>query len=391
MYTFERAIVSSVLNSLKLPKKLIHILVGPRQVGKTTASMQIAKKWEGPIITISADTPLPPDHTWLISHWNNALLKPGCLLIIDEIQKVNGWNETIKMLWDKTQLDNSDLNVILLGSSALLLQKGFAESLSGRFLLHRCLHWSYNEMKCAFGATIDEWFYYGGYPGAFVLRDHPQVWSQYIRDSLIETVLARDILQMQTVTKPSLLRHLFMLAASYPSQILSYNKMLGQLQDAGNTTTLANYVKLLESAFLVSGLEQYKKDVHGKRGSSPKLIMWNNALVNALYSTSLSQLREDYTKWGRIVENAIGSIMLNRFQGTPFELYYWRQRDNEVDFIVKNSSSLYAIEIQAGKFECPKGMQNFLKLYPEAKPVFVGTGGIPFEEFLDGDLIRFFN
>lgn len=390
MHEYERTIVSSIFESLKLPKKLIHIIVGPRQVGKTTASVQIAKKWTGPVLQASADSPLPPDHTWLIAQWNRALLQPGCLLIIDEIQKVKGWNETIKMLWDKAILDNNDLQVILLGSSALLLQKGLTESLSGRFFLHRCMHWSFKEMHSAFGVSVIEWFYYGGYPGAFALKENPEIWTQYIRDSLIETVLARDILQIQTITKPSLLRHLFMLAAAYPAQLLSYNKMLGQLQDAGNTTTLAHYLNLLESAFLVSGLELYKSDSHGKRGSSPKLIIWNNALINSLYNPSFTQLQNDYKAWGRIVENAIGASLLNQFQGKPFELFYWRQRDKEVDFVVKGPNSLFAVEVQTGAFERPDGMNEFMKLFPTAKPVFIGAGGIPFEEFLDGDGMRFF-
>lgn len=390
MHTFERQVVCSVLNGLKLPKKLIHIMIGPRQVGKTTASLQIAKKWDGPVVSVSADSPLPPDYTWLTAHWRRALVQPGCLLIIDEVQKIAGWNETVKMLWDSAQKENKDIHVLLLGSSALLLQKGFSESLSGRFFLHRCMHWSYTEMHEAFGATVEDWFYYGGYPGAFVLKENSQMWMQYIRDSLIETVLSRDILQMQTVTKPALLRHLFMLAVSYPAQILSYNKMLGQLQDAGNTTTLAHYCTLLASAFLVSGLELFKKDSIRKRGSSPKLLIWNNALINSLYSSSFEILIEDHRKWGRIVENGIGGLLINRFQGTSFELFYWRQKDYEVDFVVKGIDSLYAVEVQYGQFESPAGMKKFIDLYPDAKPLFIGAGGIPFEEFLSGDVIRFF-
>ena len=196
---------------------------------------------------------------WRLVRAQAASTKKRVLLVLDEIQKVPGWSEVVKRLWDEEIRTGGKVRVLLLGSSALLVQRGLTESLAGRFFLHRCTHWSWSECRAAFGWTLDRWIYFGGYPGAAAMADDETTWKRYVADSLIETVLARDVLQMQTVTKPALLRHLFALAAQYPAQIFSYNKMLGQLHDAGNTVTLAAYLRLLETAFLASGLELYSK------------------------------------------------------------------------------------------------------------------------------------
>jgi predicted AAA+ superfamily ATPase len=385
MQKYHRPIVQQLLSRLKKSKDLLHIIVGPRQVGKTTAAQQLAALWDGPVISVAADGPIPPDYNWLEAQWNRASTGKNTLLIIDEIQKVTGWSETIKALRDTTLRENRGIAVVLLGSSALLLQKGLTESLAGRFLLYRCNHWGYAEMRTAFGYSLDEWIFFGGYPGTARFRDDTDVWAQYIRDSLIETVLARDVLQMHTIAKPALMRHLFMFASAYPAQIVSYNKMIGQLQDAGNTTTLAHYLTLLESAFLISGLEQFKPEGPRKRGSSPKLILWNNALVNAVLGRRFDVARNDHSLWGRLVENAVGGVLCSRFQGTPNELFYWRHRDAEVDFIVRGPHNIYAVEVQTSRFEPPHGMAAFKKSCPQAIPVYIGAGGIPLDEFFEKD------
>lgn len=383
-FIHKRAIVQTILSAINDEKKrLIRIIVGPRQVGKTTAALQIAEKWDGLIVNASADQPLPPGPEWIEMHWNRAATqrtkKP--LLILDEIQKVRGWSETIKALWDQESNRDDGIEVLLLGSSSLLIHKGCTESLAGRFFLYRCIHWQLGEMESAFSFDMDQWIYYGGYPGAAPLINDENVWSQYIRDALIETVLAKDVLQLQTVAKPALLRHLFMLSTSYPAQILSYNKMLGQLQDAGNTTTLAHYVKLLESAFLLSGLEIYRKGTRVKQGSSPKLILWNNALINAVVGMGFEQARNNHTWWGRLVENAVGAYLLSMFSGMPYSLYYWRQRNYEVDFVVETPLKTWAIEVKSGKQQTSRGLEMFLNNFPDVKPVTIGTGGINLREF----------
>ncbi len=389
-YPFERSIVQEILAGMKMPKKLLHIIIGPRQIGKTTAALQVAEKWKGPVINASADQPLPPGPEWIRGHWERAFSsaeteKKEVLLILDEIQKVQGWSETVKFLWDHTIQHYSKIQVLLLGSSSLLIQKGVSESLAGRFFLYRCTHWSMKEMASAFGWDFNMWLHFGGYPGAAQLAVDEKIWRQYVTDSLIETVLAKDVLQLQKVTKPALLRHLFLLACGHPAQILSYNKMLGQLHDAGNTTTLAHYVKLLEAAFLLSGLEQYKKGTLAKKGSSPKLILWDNALITAVTGFSLAKSKTDLSWRGRLVENAVGAHLLSSFSGFPYSVYYWRQRHDEVDFVVENPRKIIVIEVKTGRPEKTKGMQKFCATYPEAVPVIIGSGGIPLDMFFSND------
>lgn len=397
-YVYERPVVESVLQGLQAKKKLLQIITGPRQVGKTTSAMQIAEKWNGPVVNATADSPLPPGPEWIRSQWNLAMSKvkkdsegeKSVLLILDEVQKVKGWSEVVKELWDVESRKKEMINVIMLGSSSLLLQKGLSESLSGRFLLHRCAHWTFDEMEHAFSWDMDQWVFYGGYPGAAPLIDNEQMWSRYVTDSLIETVLAKDVLQLQTVAKPALLRHLFMLAVAQPAQILSYNKMLGQLQDAGNTTTLAHYLKLLESAFLISGLELFKQGINAKRGSSPKLIIWNNSLINAIYGEPFEKARKDYSRWGRLVENAVGAHLLNHLTGLPYSVSYWRKGALEVDFTVKTPRNLWAIEVKSGKSSNPKGLAAFCSLYSDAKPLTIGPQGMAFDEFFRTNPIELF-
>ncbi len=392
-YAYERPVVESVLRGMGLVKKLLHIITGPRQVGKTTAALQIAEKWKGPIVHASADLPLPPGPEWIRSQWERALFalkregRKHCdvLLILDEVQKVKGWSEVIKALWDEAIREKARIQVIILGSSSLLIQKGLSESLAGRFFLYRCAHWGLHEMEKAFSWDLDQWLFYGGYPGAAALIDHEEVWSRYVTDSLIETVLAKDVLQLQTVNKPALLRHLFMLSAVHPAQILSYNKMLGQLQDAGNTTTLAHYLKLLEAAFLISGLELYKGGRRQKRGSSPKIIIRNNGLINSLTGGFFLDAKHDFSWWGRLIENAVGAHLLNNLSGLPYSIYYWRYQSFEVDFVVKTPEGLWGIEVKSGKSQNPKGVAAFLKTYPHARTMIIGPQGMPFEEFFRND------
>ena len=389
-HPYQHPVVKEISAGLEKYTKVLHILVGPRQTGKTTAAEQIAGQWKGETVVAAADATLPPGGEWIQAQWDLALTKCGhrkkVLLVLDEIQKVHRWSEVIKMLWDRELKNPKGLSVLLLGSSALLVQKGLTESLAGRFFKHRCNHWSYPQMKEAFGWSLDEWIFFGGYPGSAQYRENEGNWKRYITDSLVETVLSRDVLQLQTVTKPALLRHLFGLAAAYPAQIFSYNKMLGQLQDAGNTTTLAHYLKLLESAFLASGLESYRSGKAGKRGSSPKLILWNNALVSAQRSLSFSQMKQDGSAWGRLVENAVGGHLLNRLNLPSDQVFYWRaDQDKEVDFIVKTPEKTWALEVKSGRKNKASGLEFFLKKNPKSKALIIGTGGMELEEFFKSD------
>jgi predicted AAA+ superfamily ATPase len=380
---FERPAVAALLSAFRRRQPLLQVLVGPRQVGKTTVAAQLAARLGWPSHTASADAPLPHPPEWIETQWRlaRAAGRGRVLLVLDEIQKVRGWSEVVKRLWDEELRTGARVRPLLLGSSALLVQKGLTESLAGRFFLHRCTHWSWPECRAAFGWPLERWLYFGGYPGAAAIAADEPAWKRYVTDSLIETVIARDVLQMQTVAKPALLRHLFALAAAYPAQILSYTKMLGQLQDAGNTVTLAGYLRLLETAFLASGLELHTRGQVRRRGSSPKLILWNNALVNAPSLLGFRQAQADGAWWGRLVENAVGAHLLNGLHGPQWDVAYWRANGDEVDFIVSRGARSWALEVKSGRGGKPAGVAAFRRRYPKAGVWLVGESGIPLAQF----------
>jgi uncharacterized protein len=382
---YKRQLYETLHAALSRPAPVIHVMIGPRQVGKTTIARQIQETINIPGIYASADSPVPLDAAWIETQWRRSIAEATTsgtpvLLILDELQKVRGWSETLKLIWDN-RTAGSDIRVLILGSSALMMQEGLTESLAGRFFLHRCSHWEYQECRTAFGWNLEQWMFFGGYPGAAAFTDNESDWKRYIIDSLIETVLARDVLQMSKVAKPVLLRHLFALAATLPAQCVSYTKMLGQLHDAGNTTTLAHYLKLLESAFLASGLELFSQGVQRKRGSSPKLVLWNNALVNALSTRSFADSLADTIWWGRLVENAVGAHLCNSLNSVEYSVTYWREGDYEVDYVVSRGRNIWAIEVKSGSSGKTAGLSRFRSRYPDAKALLVGAQGIPLEEF----------
>jgi predicted AAA+ superfamily ATPase len=388
--SYQRQLANTLRDVLARPISVIHVLVGPRQVGKTTIARQIENSLGIPAVYATADSPSQLDHSWIETQWRRAAAAASpqggpVLLILDELQKVRGWSETLKILWDG-RASGPEIRVLILGSSSLLMQEGLTESLAGRFFLHRCTHWGYPECRIAFGWSLEQWLYFGGYPGAAAFIFDEAAWKRYIADSLIETVLARDVLQMSRITKPTLLRHLFALAAALPAQMVSYNKMLGQLQDAGNTTTLAHYLRRLETAFLVSGLELFSRGVQRKRGSSPKLVLWNNALVNALSTRSFSDAIADTAWWGRLVENAVGAHLCNNLAPVEHSLTYWRSGISEVDYVVARGLDLWAIEVKSGRSGKTPGLIRFRSLYPKAKILLVGGSGIPLEDFFSRDI-----
>lgn len=334
-------------------------------------------------IYASADSALPVEPGWIETQWKRAEQKASetnnpVLLVLDEIQKVASWSEEIKWLWDQR---TSDIRLLILGSSALLIHQGLTESLAGRFFLNRFTHWDWQECADAFGWTLNDWLYFGGYPGGEVFRKNDFQWKQYITDALIDTVITKDVLQLNPITKPALLHNLFGLAATFPSQIFSYNKMLGQLQEAGNTTTVAHYLRILGQAYLVSGLELFSKGQIRKRGSSPKLILWNNALINGLSLKNQQQSQTDPVWWGRVVENAVGAYLLNSLAGRPISLTYWRKGPAEVDFVLHSGEQIVALEIKSGRQGKTSGLQAFKKEYKNASIRIIGANGIPLEAF----------
>ena len=223
--SYERPLLSTLRTELSRPTPVIHVLIGPRQVGKTTIAHQIQESIDISTVYATADSPVSLDSAWIETQWRRVVADSGpsggpILLILDEVQKVRGWSETLKLLWD-SRPEAPEIRVLILGSSSLLMQEGLTESLAGRFFLHRCNHWGYPECRTAFGWGLEQWIYFGGYPGAASFTDNELTWKRYITDSLIETVLARDVLQMSKIAKPALLRHLFALAATLPAQFVS--------------------------------------------------------------------------------------------------------------------------------------------------------------------------
>lgn len=371
------------------PRRHLQVVVGPRQVGKTTLVRWALDACGFPTHYASADEPGSLSSGWLRQQWEVARSRisgksrKGAVLAIDEIQKLPGWSEQVKRLWDEDSAARKGPKVVLLGSSPLLLQSGLTESLAGRFEAIRVPHWSLDEMKRAFGFNLDRFLVFGGYPGAAALVRDEARWSTYVRDSLIDTTLNLDVLQLSRVDKPALLRRMFEFACLHSGQQLSYQKMLGQLQDAGNTVTLAHYLRLLEAAGMVRGIEKFAGDAIRQRSSSPKLQVLNTALTAALTGQQPTRLLSSPDQRGRLVESAVGAHLANAAATGRCRLFYWRERNHEVDFVIERSGALIAIEVKSGRRrDGLPGIGAFLKLYPKARPLLVGADGIGVEEFL---------
>jgi predicted AAA+ superfamily ATPase len=383
-----QAIHHELLKRLKEKRRFVQVLAGPRQVGKTTVVRQVMEASLIPAHYASADEPILRDRTWLEQQWDIARLKAGetkngALLVLDEIQKVNEWSSLVKLLWDQDTHSGIHLKVVLLGSSPLLIQSGLTESLAGRFEVIPAPHWSFTEIREAFGWTLEQYLFYGAYPGAAELIDDPERWRRYILDSLIETTISRDILLLTRVDKPALLRRLFQLGCAYSGQILSYQKMIGQLTDAGNTTTLAHYLELLQGAGMLAGLSKFSGGQVRQRGSSPKLQVLNTALMSAQDHRSIKEARQDGDYWGRLVESCIGAHLVNSSFGTNISVTYWRERSHEVDFVLQQGKTTVALEVKSGaRRESLPGMDAFVRLFKPHRQLLVGGQGIPLEEFL---------
>ena len=394
---FVRAEYQEVKDRLEEPRMFIQVISGPRQVGKSTLVEQILDKTTLPFNSYSADAELNVSQSWISNVWDAARNEMDYrqeserILVIDEIQKIGNWSEVVKKEWDRDTKEKRNLKVLLLGSSRLLLQQGLTESLAGRFELIRMGHWSYREMKEAFGWTLDQYIYYGGYPGTAPLVSNEIRWKRYVKDSLIEAALSNDVLATTNVYKPALLKRLFELGCFYSGELLSLTKMMGQLQDKGNVTTLANYLQVLDECHLLAGLQKYSGDNARRYASVPKYQVYNNALMNVYATSSFEEQRLDLEKWGRLVESAIGSHLLNYADKLGYKVYYWRDKNNEVDFIIERNHKVWAIEVKSGKRSMNKGLGLFREAFHPYRAFVVGTDGISVEDFLSADLDAFFS
>lgn len=385
--SFIRTHYQQVADRLNEPRKLIQAIYGPRQVGKTTVVTQVLKDLKTTYLFESADD-TNSNPAWIDQQWNTArerlkqLESPNFILVIDEIQKIGNWSEAVKKNWDLDTKNGTPIKVLLLGSSRLLLQQGLTESLAGRFETIFMGHWSFSEMQSAFGWDANTYVWYGGYPGAASFINDPDRWRNYVSDSLIESSISRDILMLTRVDKPALMRKLFELGCSYSGQILSFTKIQGQLQDAGNTTTLSNYLHLLDTAGLLGGLEKFHQNQSPKRKSIPKFQVYNNALMTAHRSESLQEAIAKPELWGRMVESAIGAYLLNESLRDRFNVYYWRHRNHEVDFVLEQRGKVIGLEIKSGHRQKTSGMAAFQKEFKPDKIFLIGGTAMPWEEFL---------
>jgi predicted AAA+ superfamily ATPase len=393
---FERPHLQVLINRMQEPRKFIQVILGPRQVGKTTLVNQLVQKYPFGSIVVSADAIGAYNTYWLEQQWEIARIKLAqnggkeFLLVVDEIQKIDNWSEIVKSLWDQDTSNHIPLKLVVLGSSRLLIQQGLTESLAGRFETTFMSHWSYSEIQAAFGWNEQQYVYFGGYPGAASLVSDEQRWKQYVRESLIETSISKDILMLTRVDKPALMKRLFELSCNYSGQILSYNKMLGQLKDAGNSTTLSHYLSLLSTAGLVTGIEKYSNNIIRKKSSSPKFQVFNTSLISAQSNTSFEEAMGNPAIWGRLVESAVGAHLLNQSVSGDFALSYWREGNDEVDFVI-DQKQLIGIEVKSGTTQNTSGMAAFKKKFSPHKILLIGNTGLTWQAFLQmkkGDLFN---
>lgn len=377
------------------PRKFMQVVAGPRQVGKSTLVGQVLEQVSIAHVTEVADGVDPKDSDWIHRVWEAArttMMIRGIeeyLLVIDEVQKIENWSEMVKREWDADTRNRLNLKVVLLGSSRLLLKKGLTESLAGRYELIRMPHWSLREMRDAFGVTLDEYIYFGGYPGpAHMIKDERR-WRKYIKDLLVAPAIEKDVVMTSNIYKPALMKQLFEVGCSYSAEILSLTKLMGQLQDAGNVTTLAGYLEILDECALLTALKKYANDEARKRGSIPKYQVYNNALLTAYKGRGFVVDRTDTNAWGRWVESAVGAHLLSMANELDYDVYYWREpsrnkgeKDKEVDFIIDNGGEVTAIEVKSGRRGMNAGLPDFVEAFKPKRSFVVGTGGVSLEDFL---------
>lgn len=393
MAEYRRPLVSTLAARMLEPRRFIQMLVGPRQTGKSTAARQALDQVDLPrhVALASIDS---SSRDWLRAQWLHArnLIaegSPSALLVIDEVQLVSQWSAVVKELWDEDAWNGIDLRVVLTGSSSILLQRGLTEGLTGRFETIRSTHWEFSECQDAFGYSLDEFLFFGGYPGGAALKGDEQRWLGYLNDAVIEPSIAKDVIALEEVRKPVLMRKLFHLGAPYSGQELSYRKILGQLDDAGNATTIAHYLDLLDGAGLLCGLQKYDSKLIREKASSPRLMVYDTALMTATYGRYRGFLLTDPERKGHLVESAVGAFLLAQSKKQHFEVHWWREGSNEVDFVLTQGDEVIAIEVKSGRVKSLKGLTAFVNQVPHARTLIVGSSSCPLEAFLQGNVQLF--
>lgn len=395
---YQRKQYNTLYSRMREKRRFIQVIMGPRQVGKSTLMKQVVNALDIPFVFYPADAVPATQLSWISDCWNAARAKMRVeglgelILVIDEIQKITGWSEVVKKEWDTDTFYDVNLKVILLGSSRVMLDKGLADSLEGRFERIILSHWSFAEMRDAFGFTLDQFIYYGAYPGAAELIGDEDRWRDYITGSIVDATINKDILVNEKIAKPALLRQTFELSAAYSGMELSYNKMIGQLQDAGNTTTLAGYLNLLSQAGLVCALNKYAVDLARKKNSVPKHQVYNNALKNIYCEKPFADAVQDRALWGRLFESAIGAHIMSYAYAGDYKVYYWRTKPGcEVDYVLEKKGRVIAIEVKSNCDPGNDGLSEFKVQYKPFLALVVGDGGMKAEDFLSinpADLFR---
>lgn len=385
---YQRSIVNTLAKHLQEPRRFIQVVVGPRQTGKTTAVRQALEAETRPVRFVRASQDIPATQDWLRREWGEArrlAASEGCaLLVVDEVQMVSQWSAVTKALWDEDTDQDTNLLVVLTGSSSLLLQKGLREGLTGRFEIIPCQQWDFGECAEAFGLSLDEYLYFGGYPGAAPLKNDKDRWLDYLQNSIIAPSVLKDVISLDRVTKPALMEALFTLGSAYSGQEVSYRKLLGQLDDAGNATTIAHYLSLLSDAGLLSGLQKYTEKLIKTRASSPRLIAHDTSLMVASYGRYRDFLLSDPDRRGHLVESAVGGYLLKRAIKEHFDVCWWREGADEVDFVIQDGMARTALEVKSGKIKSLGGLDAFTRRYPDTHTLVVGSSEAPLEDFLLG-------
>lgn len=389
---YKRRQFNELKSRIEEARNKIQVISGPRQVGKSTLVKQVLKEISIDFTFISADNVEKNNVSWINEVWETARQRMKLkktseyLLVIDEVHKVNNWSEAVKKEWDDDTFNDVNIKVILLGSSRLLIKDGLTESLAGRYELIHMSHWSFKEMKEAFGMDLEHYIFFGGYPGGVGFINNEVRWRKYIKDSIVAPAIAHDILMTKTIYKPELMKQLFELGCTYSGEEIALTKLLGQLQDAGNITTLANYLSTLNESHLLCGLQKYANDNARKYNSVPKMMVYNTALLSSLYGLNYSQVFTNPKMWGRWVESAVGTHLLNMANELDYRIYYWRERNDEVDFILEYNRQCIAIEVKSGRRTTNAGISVFKEKFRPLHTFIVGNGGISLEEFLSSEL-----
>jgi len=358
------------------PPIRLQLLVGPRQVGKTTLLLALEERYKSRAIYVSADTPEAGLPSWADGVWRRALDRTGhdaAILLIDEIQYLPQWSHWLKARFDEVTRKKIPLHVVVTGSSSLKIGAGAKETMAGRFERLTLTHWGAADLTKFLGVSGDiapeRIVSHGGYPGAVTYWNDPARWRTYLRDSVIEPAIGRDILQLEVVRKPALLRQLFALAVAHPAEILSLEKIAGSLAEKGALETLAHYMELLSDAFLVAGLQRYAGDEIRRRRSPPKLVVLNNALLAGSRASSPPGTQSNPSEWGRWLENACIAFAINAGQ----EAFYWREEPWEVDAVIRGSWGRWLLEVKSGDYGIAdlRGLAQAVAKFPDFQPIVI--------------------